>query len=190
MGPSGAGKTTIVDLIVGLIRPNSGEVWMDDVPLADVDFHAWRGKIGYVPQETILFHDTILANVTLNQPGFKASDAEAALRVAGAWNFIAAMPEGLYTPAGERGGKLSGGQRQRIAIARALIREPELLILDEPTTALDPSTEAEICETLRKLSGSVTIFAISHQPALMEVADIVYRVEDGTVVECIEHTIR
>ncbi|MDP7169421.1 MAG: ABC transporter ATP-binding protein [Nitrospinota bacterium] len=190
VGPSGAGKTTIVDLIVGLIRPNSGDVWMDDVPLADVDFHAWREKIGYVPQETILFHDTILANVTLNQAGLTASDAEAALKAAGAWGFISDMPEGLYTTAGERGGKLSGGQRQRIAIARALIRGPELLILDEPTTALDPSTEAEICETLRKLSGSVTIFAISHQRAIMEAADVVYRVEDGIVVKSIEHTIR
>jgi len=190
VGPSGAGKTTIVDLIVGLIRPNSGEVWMDDVPLGDVDFHAWREKIGYVPQETILFHDTLLANVTLDQPGFTVSDAETALKAAGAWGFISGMPEGLYTTAGERGGKLSGGQRQRIAIARALIRGPELLILDEPTTALDPSTEAEICETLRKLSGSVTIFAISHQRAIMESADVVYRIEDGTVMESIEHTIR
>ncbi len=190
VGPSGAGKTTIVDLIVGLIRPNSGEVWLDDIPLADVDLHAWREKIGYVPQETILFHDTLLANVTLNQSGLTALDAEAALRAAGAWNFIAAMPEGLYATAGERGGKLSGGQRQRIAIARALICEPELLILDEPTTALDPSTEAEICETLRKLSGSVTIFAISHQRAIMEAADVVCRVEDGVVEKSIEHTIR
>ena len=182
VGSSGAGKTTVADLITGLIRPQRGEVWIDDLPMHDVDIRAWRNMIGYVPQETFLFHDTILANITLGDPAISRAQAEAALRRAEAWAFVAALPDGMDSVVGERGARLSGGQRQRIAIARALIRDPALLILDEATTALDPDTEASIVATIRRLAGKVTVLSISHQPAMRNAAAIVYSVSDGAVM--------
>ena len=125
-------------------------------------------------------HDTIHNNVTLGDPELTEADAVAALRAAGIWDVVSAMPEGLDTIVGERGGKLSGGQRQRVAIARALAHRPRVLILDEATSALDPDTEAAICGTLEGLRGDLTIVAISHQSPLVEVADRVYRMSDGT----------
>ena len=144
--------------------------------------------IGYVPQETILLHDSILTNVTLGDPELNEEDVEYALRAAGAWDFVTAMPQGMYSTVGERGGMLSGGQRQRIAIARALVHRPKLLILDEPTSALDPDSEAAICATLGRLGGKFTVVAISHQPVLMQAADRAYRLEDGTVVLVADHS--
>ena len=182
IGLSGAGKTTVADLITGLLRPQSGEVWIDSLPMNEVDIRAWRGMIGYVPQETFLFHDTILANVTLGDDKLSRVRVETALRRAEAWNFIAALPEGMDTVVGERGAQLSGGQRQRIAIARALIRDPALLILDEATAALDPVTEAGIAFTLQRVVGKVTVLSISHQPAMQRAAEIVYRIEGGAAV--------
>ena len=185
VGGSGAGKTTVADLIIGLHRPQSGEVWIDDLPLGDVDIRAWREMIGYVPQETFLFHDSIMSNVTLGDDEIPPARVESALRRAGAWEFVAALPDGMDTVVGERGARLSGGQRQRIAIARALIRDPALLILDEATTALDPETEAGIAATVQRLAGKVTVLSISHQPAMKRAADIVYRIEGGAA-ECVE----
>jgi ATP-binding cassette subfamily C protein len=181
IGPSGSGKTTIVDLVIGLLRPQSGEISIDGTPLSDIDLRAWRGMIGYVPQETLLLHDSILHNVTLDDPDLNEQDAERALRAAGAWEFVSDMPEGMHSTVGERGTKLSGGQRQRIMIARALVNKPSLLILDEATSALDPKSEAAIGETMQALRGQLTILAISHQTALVDVADRVYRLQDGTV---------
>ena len=182
VGGSGAGKTTVADLIIGLHRPQQGEVWIDDLPMCDVDIRAWRNMIGYVPQETFLFHDTIMANVTLGDDEIPRARVESALRRAEAWDFVSALPERVDTVVGERGARLSGGQRQRIAIARALIRDPALLILDEATTALDPETEVGIAATMRRLAGKVTVLSISHQPAMREAADIVYRIEGGAAV--------
>ena len=181
VGPSGVGKTTIADLVIGLYRPREGEVYIDDVPLAEIDLLAWRRKIGYVPQEMLLFHDSIRRNVTLGDEEISREAILAALEAAGAGDFVRRLPEGIDTVIGERGAKLSGGQRQRIAIARALVRQPTLLVLDEVTTALDPATEAAICATLRDLPGRPTILSISHQPAMTRVADLVYRLEGGTV---------
>jgi ATP-binding cassette, subfamily C, bacterial len=180
VGPSGAGKTTAVDLITALLRPQEGEIWIDDLPLQRVDWRAWRRMIGYVPQDTVLLHDTVRNNVTLGDPELTAVDAEIALRAAGIWDLVCGLPEGLDTVVGERGGKLSGGQRQRVAIARALAHKPRLLILDEATSALDPETEIAICATLEALRGELTIIAISHQSPLVDVADRVYRIGDGT----------
>ena len=179
VGSSGAGKTTVADLIIGLLRPQRGEVWIDDLPMRDIDVKAWRSMIGYVPQETFLFHDTVMANVTLGDSGISRADVETALRRAEAWEFVAALPDGMDAVVGERGARLSGGQRQRVAIARALIRNPALLILDEATTALDPETEAGIVATVRRLAGKVTVLSISHQPAMRQAAHIVYRLDKG-----------
>ncbi len=180
-GSSGAGKTTLADLIVGLHRPESGRIRVDDVPFDELDLAAWRSLIGYVPQEMTLFHDTILANVTLGDSALTREAAEAALAKADLLSYVRSLPQGLDTVVGEQGSKLSGGQRQRLAIARALVRSPSLLVLDEVTTSLDPATEREICATLRALAGQITILAISHQPAVVSVSDIVLRVESGKV---------
>jgi ATP-binding cassette subfamily C protein len=181
-GPSGVGKTTIVDLITGLLRPQKGEVFIDDIPLAEIDLRVWRQMVGYVPQETLLFNDTVFVNVTLGDKELTVDNVEHALRIAGAWEFIQALPGGLKSKAGERGHKFSGGQRQRIAIARALVHKPRLLLLDEATTAIDPENEAAICETMRKLRGKLTILAISHQSAILDVADRSYRLENGKAI--------
>jgi ATP-binding cassette subfamily C protein len=184
-GASGAGKTTIADLLLGLHLPSSGEVRIDGMPLAQVDLARWRQMVGYVPQEVILFHDSILANVTLGDPALGRVDAEAALAAAGAREFVSQMPHGLDSIVGERGTLLSGGQRQRIAVARALINRPALLILDEATSALDPTTEAAICRNLQDLVAQtgLTIVAITHQSAWVEAAHRVYHVERGRVSE-------
>lgn len=179
IGPSGSGKTTIVDLTIGLLQPQRGRILLDGTPLQDTDIKQWRGMIGYVPQDTILLHDSILHNVTLGDPGLSIDDAEQALRAAEAWDFVSRMPQGLDTTVGERGGKLSGGQRQRIAIARALVNQPKLLILDEATSALDPESEMAIRQTMEALKGQLTILAISHNRGMVQAADYVYQLDGG-----------
>jgi len=177
VGASGAGKTTIVDLLTGLVRPDAGRVLVDGVVLEALDLRSWRRCVGYVTQETLLFNDTIRTNVTLGDPALGDADVDRALRDAGAFDFVAARAEGLAAPVGERGALLSGGQRQRIAIARALVHRPKLLILDEATAALDPDAEAAVWATVAELRGKTTVVAISHQPALRGVADRTYRIE-------------
>ncbi len=183
VGRSGAGKTTLIDLLCGLLRPDAGRILVDGVSLRELEMASWRRLIGYVPQEAVLLHDSILANVTLGDIALESAAVEQALQAAGAWDFVAAAPEGVQTVVGERGARLSGGQRQRIAIARALVHRPRLLILDEATSALDRQSEAEICRTLQALRGRLTIVAIAHQSPLIEAADRVYRIEGGWLVQ-------
>lgn len=178
MGASGVGKTTITDLLLGLYRPSSGRILVDEVPLEEVDLAKWRTAIGYVAQELVLFHDSVAANVALGDPRLGEAEVVEALKAAGAWDFVSALPEGIHTTVGERGSQLSGGQRQRIALARALIGKPDLLILDEVTSALDPVTEQEICRTLAGLAGRLTIITITHRPQLLEIADQVLELAD------------
>jgi ATP-binding cassette subfamily C protein len=182
-GPSGSGKTTIADIILGLYQPDRGRVLLDSVPLAEIDVRSWRGLVGYVPQELALFHDTIFANVALGDSRIHKADVRRALQLAGAWEFVDALPEGMLTQVGEAGAKLSGGQRQRIALARALVGNPRLLILDEVTSALDPETEWQICSGIRELASDMAVLAITHRPAFLEIADRLYRVADGRVME-------
>lgn len=179
VGPSGSGKTTIIDLVIGLIRADGGEITIDGMPFDQIDLKAWRRMVGYVPQETVLLHDTVLHNVTLGDPEVPEARVIEVLRKAGAWEFVDALPNGLQTLVGERGGRLSGGQRQRIAIARALINDPKLLILDEATSALDTDSEAAIIATLRALKEQLTILAITHNSGLATASDVVYRLEPG-----------
>jgi ATP-binding cassette subfamily C protein len=188
IGPSGVGKTTLIDLVTGLVEPEAGSIYIDGTSLARVDIRAWRRKIGYVPQEVILVHDSVLVNVTLGDETLTPGQVEQALRAADAWDFVQRMPEGVLTTVGEHGMKLSGGQRQRLAIARALIRDPELLILDEATTALDPRTEEEIAQSLLRLRRSLTILAVSHQTRLVELADSVIELGGGDVVKAKDRT--
>lgn len=177
--PSGTGKSTLLDLLCGLLKPQQGSIRIDDTPLEDIDLRAWRRMIGYVPQETVLLHDSILNNVIIGEPDLTEADAARALQQAGMWDFIERMPHGLDTVVGERGGQISGGQRQRIAIARALAHQPQILILDEPTSSLDRESERLICETLRVLARELTVVAASHQHSLLDAADRVISLEEG-----------
>jgi ATP-binding cassette subfamily C protein len=181
LGPSGAGKTTIVDLLTGLIRPDAGAVRVDGVPLEQLDLRRWRSMIGYVPQELFLLHDSVRTNVSLGDPELTDADVVAALHDAGALDFVSALPQGLDSSVGERGMLLSGGQRQRIAIARAIVRRPKLLVLDEATAALDSANEKAIWQTVARLGEHTAVVAISHQPALVQFADRVYRIQNGKV---------
>ena len=183
IGPSGAGKTTIADMILGLYRPDLGRVLLDGVPLDDIDLRSWRGLIGYVPQELILLHDSVYANVALGNPDIDKADVRRALEIAGAWSFVKGLPNRMMTTVGQSGAKLSGGQRQRIALARALASKPKLLVLDEVTSALDPKTEQEICDNIRNMAEETTILAITHRPTFLEIADRIYRVDHQTVSE-------
>lgn len=176
-GPSGSGKTTLVDLVAGLLEPDNGRILIDGVSLADIDRHAWRRQIGYVPQEPLLVNDSVLRNVTLGEPGLTEDDARRALEAADAWDFVSALHEGLHSTVGERGGRLSGGQRQRLAIARALVHQPRLLILDEATSNLDPVSEQAVLETIRHLKGRLTMLAVSHDEGLVQAADQVCRLQ-------------
>lgn len=178
-GNSGAGKSTLIDLLCGLVEPKFGDIFVDGISIHEINIREWRRLIGYVSQETILLHDTILSNILVGAPDLTQADAEKALHQAGAWEFVSALPEGLHTIVGERGGLISGGQRQCIAIARALAHQPQLLLLDEPTSALDPKSEQNICKTLRNLSRSLTIVAVSHQPAVANAADYVIGLSNG-----------
>ncbi|MBK8992493.1 MAG: ABC transporter ATP-binding protein [Gammaproteobacteria bacterium] len=182
IGPSGAGKTTVVDLLIGLIRPDAGRITLDGTPLDSMDIKQWRRSIGYVPQETLLLHESIAHNVSLGDRELSQADIEHALRAAGAWDFVSALPEGMHSSVGERGGRLSGGQRQRIVIARALVRRPQLLILDEATSALDAESAEAVRQTLERLRGSLTILTITHESGLVDIADRVYRLESGRAV--------
>ncbi len=181
-GESGSGKSTVADLVMGLITPTRGRILVDGVPLGEIGRTAWRRTIGYVPQDNLLLHDTVLANVALGDETLAEADVAQALEAAGAAAFVAAMPEGMHTVVGERGARLSGGQRQRIMIARALAHRPALLVLDEATSALDPASEAGICETLKGLRGKLTILAVTHQAAMRRISDHVWVVADGAAL--------
>lgn len=182
-GPSGSGKTTILDLLARLVSPQSGAICVDNIPLDEVDAAAWRHMIGYVPQEAVLFNESIALNVSLGDPDIERTDIEEVLRRCGAWQFIECLPEGIDSSVGELGARLSGGERQRIAIARAIVRRPQLLILDESTSMLDSVSEQAIWKMVSELRGTMTILAISHQHTPLRLADRAYRIESGHATE-------
>ena len=180
-GPSGAGKTTLADLLLGLIEPDAGEIRVDGVALRGPARRRWRSSVACVPQDPHLFHETLRANLLRGRPEATEPELWRALRLAAADDFAAALPDGLETVAGDRGGRLSGGQRQRIVLARALLRYPALLLLDEATGQLDADTELRLLETLRSLRPRTTIVAVTHRPAVLEAADRVVVLEAGRV---------
>ena len=180
-GPSGAGKSTLADILLGLIEPRAGEVRIDGRRLGGPELRRWRRSVAYVPQDPYLFNDTIAANLRWARPGATEDELWQAMRLAAVADFVAALPEGLDTVAGDRGVRLSGGERQRILIARALLGEPALLLLDEATGQLDAATEERILAALRSLRGRTTIVAVAHRQTLMEAADRIVLLESGRI---------
>jgi len=182
VGPSGAGKSTLADLVMGLIAPTEGRLRVDDVAMEDAARLSWRCRVGYVPQDSFLFHDSIRANLLLARPDAGEADLWEALDLAEA-GFVRALPQGLDSPVGDRGLRLSGGERQRIVLARALVRRPDLLVLDEATSALDEATERQLFASLVSQRGRLTLLVISHRSSVVALADHVIRLESGRMVK-------
>jgi len=182
-GGSGAGKSTLVHALLGLVEPSTGSIWLGGHELSTVPLGAWRRAIGYVPQETILFHASVWENLTLAHPAASKAEVEKAVRRAHAYEFIAALPEGYDTIIGDQGVKLSGGQRQRLGIARALLTNPILLLLDEAMSALDAESEAELLRTLDELRSHMGILIVAHRLAAVRAADSICVLEAGRIVE-------
>jgi ABC-type multidrug transport system fused ATPase/permease subunit len=182
-GPSGSGKSTVCDLLTGFFRPKGGQILVDGKDLRDMDLGSWRRFIGYVSQEPFLFNATVGENIMMGKPGATEQDIQRAAEMAGAHAFIRQLPDGYATLLGNNGVNLSGGQRQRVALARALVRDPEVLILDEATSSLDSESEKHIQESIKKFCGRKTIILITHRVMSMRIADTIYVLDDGRVVE-------
>ncbi|HKP74040.1 MAG TPA: ABC transporter ATP-binding protein, partial [Longimicrobiaceae bacterium] len=183
VGPSGSGKSTLADLVMGLVRPTGGRVVVDGRELDEGWLRGWREGIGYVAQDTVLFHDSVRANLRWARPEATDDELWEALRASAADGFVAALPEGIGTVIGDRGVRLSGGERQRLALARALLRRPSLLILDEATSALDTENERRIRDAIAALHGRVTILLITHRLSSVRDADGIHVMEGGRLIE-------
>jgi ATP-binding cassette, subfamily C, bacterial len=182
VGSSGAGKSTVADLVNGLLSPNTGQVLLDGAELTPQAARAWRRQVGYVAQDTVLFHDTVRANLQWAKPDASEPEMSESLHLAAA-EFVFDLPQGLDTTVGDRGVLLSHGQRQRIALARALLRKPGLLILDEATNSLDFDSEKRILDSITRLQGSTTVLLIAHRMSAIQRAEMIYVLENGSVVE-------
>ncbi|HZG26169.1 MAG TPA: ATP-binding cassette domain-containing protein, partial [Chitinophagaceae bacterium] len=189
VGPSGSGKTTLVKLLVGLYRPNEGEILYNGINGNDIDFDTLRTQIGFVTQDTQLFAGTIKENLLFVNPDSTDQDLHEVLEKAACFNLLARADKGIETLIGEGGIKVSGGEKQRLSIARALLRHPKLLIFDEATSALDSITEEEITSTIRAISSQreqITIL-IAHRLSTIMHADTIYVLEKGSIVETGTH---
>ncbi|MFH9608563.1 thiol reductant ABC exporter subunit CydD [Streptomyces sp. NPDC017448] len=182
VGPSGVGKSTLLNVVLGFAVPDEGHVRVGGRDLAELDLERWRSRIAWVPQRPHLFAGTIAENVRLARPGADDEAVLAALREAGAYDFVAALPEGMLTALGEDGAGLSAGQRQRLALARAFLADRPVLLLDEPTASLDGESEAGIVDAVRRLAAGRTVLLVVHRPALLAVADRVVTLEAGGAV--------
>jgi len=183
VGPSGAGKTTLVDLLGRFYDVTDGRISIDGVDLRDIRIEDLRASLGIVSQETVLFHDTVRANIAYGRPDATDAAVEQAARAANAHGFVTALHEGYDTVVGERGTELSGGQRQRIAIARALLRDPPILIFDEATSALDTESERLVQDAIERLLEGRTVFVIAHRLSTIQRADTIVVLDEGRVVE-------
>jgi ATP-binding cassette subfamily C protein len=183
VGGSGAGKSTLVHAMLGLVMPSAGTITLGGHSLASASLHGWRRKIGYVPQETILFHASVRENLMLAKPDATAAEIETAVKGAHAHDFINDLPRGYDTVIGDQGVKLSGGQRQRLGIARALLANPILLLMDEAMSALDAESETELLRTLEELRTRMGIVIVAHRLGTVRAADCICVIEAGRVVE-------
>ncbi len=183
VGESGAGKSTILNLLVGFGQPSEGEIYIDGQPLSEVSLRSYRKFLAVVPQNTILFSGSVRENILYGTTGVTEEKFEDVLKKSGLESVIKNLPNGADTMVGEHGDKLSGGQKQRISIARALIRDPKVLILDEATSALDAVSEKEVSETLDSLGNSCTTFVVAHRLSTVRRADRIIVMKDGKVIE-------
>jgi ATP-binding cassette subfamily B protein len=188
IGPSGSGKSTLSALLQRFYRVTDGSITVDGVDIRNMTQHSLRSQIGVVFQDAHLFNDTVRANIAYGRPEATQADIEAAARAAHAHDFILALPQGYDTVVLERGSRLSGGQRQRIAIARALLKNPPILILDEPTSALDTESEHLIQRALKTLLRGRTAFVIAHRLSTVRDADRIVVIKDGQIAESGNHT--
>jgi len=178
-GPSGSGKSSLLALLLRFADPGAGTIEAGGANLADLDLAAWRAQIAWVPQRPHLFTGTVASNIALGQPEASRAAVERAARLAGAAEFIAALPRGLDTELGERAGRLSAGQRQRIALARAFLRDAPLLLLDEPTAHLDAITAGQILGTIETLMAGRTVVLVTHGPGWAAQADQTITLDQG-----------
>jgi ATP-binding cassette, subfamily B, bacterial len=183
VGESGSGKSTILNLLIGFIQPTDGKIYLDGIDMSTIDLRSYRHHLAVVPQNTILFSGTIHQNITYGMPSVSEEDLKKVLLAANLWNVVQKLPDGLQTKIGEHGDKLSGGQRQRISIARALIRNPKVIILDEATSALDSHSEKKIQEALHTLCKGRTTFIVAHRLSTIRNADKIAVIENGRCVE-------
>ncbi|WP_435172077.1 ABC transporter ATP-binding protein [Actinacidiphila sp. bgisy145] len=187
VGGSGAGKSTVLNLVIGFLRPTGGRILLDGVDMEALDLRDYRSFLSVVPQESILFEGSVRDNVTYGMADVPDERVRAALRDANATEFIDRMPQGLDTVVGERGARLSGGQKQRLAIARALIRDPRVLVLDEATSALDSRSEALVQQALGRLVKGRTVFVVAHRLSTIRNADRIVVMDEGRIVEIGSH---
>ncbi|ROQ59365.1 ATP-binding cassette subfamily B protein [Streptomyces sp. 840.1] len=187
VGASGAGKSTVLNLLIGFIRPTSGRIMLDGTDMAGLDLRSYRRFLSVVPQESILFEGSIRDNVTYGMGDTDEATLTRALEDANALEFVRDLPLGLDTVVGQRGARLSGGQRQRLAIARALIRDPRVLVLDEATSALDNHSEALVQEALSRLVNGRTVFVVAHRLSTIRNADRIVAMEGGRIAEMGSH---
>ncbi|MCI6920180.1 MAG: ABC transporter ATP-binding protein/permease [Lachnospiraceae bacterium] len=184
IGPSGAGKTTLADIILGLLKPNSGKIFMDDINIEELG-GKWNEIIGYVPQSLYIIDDTIRKNIAFGEKNEDIDDDKIwqALEIAQLDDFVKKLPNGLNTYVGEWGVRFSGGQRQRLAIARALYRNPDILVLDEATAALDNETESEVMKAIERLQGYKTLIIVAHRLTTVKKCDTIYEVKNKSICQ-------
>jgi subfamily B ATP-binding cassette protein MsbA len=187
VGPSGSGKTTIIHLLLRFFDPVSGRIEADGHDMLDLDTTALRAHMGLVTQDTILFDDTVLGNITIGRPGASMEEVTDAAKAADAHAFITAMPQGYDTVLGERGVKLSGGQRQRLAIARAIIKKPKILLLDEATSNLDTASEQAVQGSIERILGGRTVIMVAHRLSTVKNADKIFVLKKGELAETGTH---
>ncbi|MEL6816761.1 MAG: ATP-binding cassette domain-containing protein, partial [Cyanobacteria bacterium J06598_3] len=187
VGQSGSGKSTLMKLLPRLYRAESGRILIDSYDISKVELYSLRQQVGIVPQDSLLFEGSIQDNIALTNPQADTESIIEAAKIAGAHDFIMALPSGYNSRVGERGSSLSGGQRQRIAIARTVLQNPRLLILDEATSALDYDTEAQVCYNLKQWAQGRTVFFITHRLSTIKQADRILVMEKGSVVELGTH---
>jgi ATP-binding cassette, subfamily C, bacterial CydD len=187
VGPSGAGKSTVVDLLLRFREPESGELLADGSPVSALPSEVWRERVALVPQRPHLFYGSVLENIRLARPGATREEVEHAAELAGAADFVDRLPRGYDTPVGEEGAFLSGGEARRVAVARALLKDAPVLVLDEPTASLDPESERLISTALTRLSRGRTVLVVAHRMGTARRADRLAFLEGGRVVESGDH---
>jgi len=183
VGESGAGKSTLIDVFMGFIEPLSGEIMVDGVSLNNYDILSYRRRIGYVPQESVLFNGSIIDNLRWAKKNASKDEITVACRLANADVFIDSFPDGYDTIIGDRGIRLSGGQAQRVSLARAIIRKPALLVLDEATSSLDSQSEHQIQKAIEKIAQETTILVVAHRLSTIKNSDHIYVLSGGRIVE-------